>query len=85
MQTFLFFFFSFFVLDLNCWPGRMRKYNSGKILFCGTVLRRYVSQNIVAISGTLRLNRFTLLYVNYLIDRFSQLLRCEVVSHFINT
>ena len=63
----------------------MRKYYSGKILFCGTVLRRYVSQNIVAISGTLRLNRFTLLYVHYLIDRFSQLLRCEVVSHFINT
>ena len=57
----------------------MKKYCSGKILFCGTVLRRYVSQNIVAISGTLRLNRFTLLYVNYLIDRFSQLLRCEVV------
>ena len=62
----------------------MRKYNSGKILFCG-VLRRYVSQNIVAISGTLRLNRFTLLYVSYLIDRFSQLLRCEVALHFINT
>ena len=44
MQTFLFFFLSFFVLDLNCRPGRMRKYNSGKILFCGTVLRRYVSR-----------------------------------------
>ena len=43
-------------------PNRMRKYYSGEILFCG-VLRRYVSQNIVAITGTLRLNRFVLLYV----------------------
>ena len=50
--------------------------------FCG-FLRRYVSQNIVAITGNVRLNRFTLFYV--LIDRFSQLLRCEVVLHFINT
>ena len=32
------------------------------LLFC-CVLRRYVSQNIVAITETLRLNRFTLLYV----------------------
>ena len=40
----------------------MRKYYSWEILFCG-VLRRYFSQNIVAITGTLRLNRFTLLYV----------------------
>ena len=64
-------------------PSRMRKYYSGEMLFCG-VLRRYVSQNIVAITfGNLRLNRFTLFY--YLIDRFSQLLRCEVVFHFINT
>ena len=31
-------------------------------VFCG-VLRRYVSQNIVAITGNLRLNRFTLFYV----------------------
>ena len=43
-------------------PSRMRKYYSGEILFCG-VLRRYVSQNIVAITGNLRLNRFTLFYV----------------------
>ena len=40
----------------------MRKYYSREILSCG-VLRRYVSQNIVAITGTLWLNRFTLLYV----------------------
>ena len=40
----------------------MRKYHIGEILFCG-VLRRYVSQNIVTITGTLRLNRFTFLYV----------------------
>ena len=40
----------------------MRKYYSGEIRFCG-VLRRDVSQNIVAITGTLRLNRFTLLHV----------------------
>ena len=33
----------------------MKKYYYG-------VLRRYVSQNIIAITGTLRLNRFTLLY-----------------------
>ena len=44
--------------------------------FCG-FLRRYVSQNIVAITGNVRLNRFTLLYV------FNR--RCEVVLHFINT
>ena len=42
--------------------SRMRKYYSGEIQFCG-VLRRYVSQNIVAITGNLRLNRFTLFYV----------------------
>ena len=41
-------------------PSRMRKYYSGEILFC-TVLMCYVSQNIVAITGTLRLNRLTLL------------------------
>ena len=40
----------------------MRKYYSVEIKFCG-VLRRYVSQNIVAISRTVRLNRFSLLYV----------------------
>ena len=57
-------------------PSRMRKYYSWEILFCG-VLRRYVSQNIGAVTGNLRLNRLT--------DRFSQLLRCEVVLHFINT
>ena len=43
-------------------PSRVRKYYSGEILFCG-VLRRYVSQNIVAVTGNLRLNRFTLFYV----------------------
>ena len=35
----------------------MSKYYRGEILFCG-VLRRHVSQNIVAIIGALRLNRF---------------------------
>ena len=55
----------------------MRKYYSGEILF-SAVLRRYVSQNIVTITGTLWLNRFTLLYV------FLQLLRYEVALHFIN-
>ena len=55
----------------------MRKYYSGEILFSG-VLRCYVSQNIVTITGTIRLNRFTLLYV------FLQLLRYEVTLHFIN-
>ena len=55
----------------------MRKYYSGEILFSG-VLRRYVSQNIFTITGTLWLNRFTLLYV------FLQLLRYEVALHFIN-
>ena len=40
-------------------PSKMGKYYSGEILFCG-VLRRYVSQNIVAITGNLRLNSFTL-------------------------
>ena len=45
-------------------PSRMRKYYSGEILLCG-ILRRYVSQNIVAITvGNLRLNRFTLFYVS---------------------
>ena len=43
-------------------PSRMGKYYSGKILFCG-VLRRYVSQNVVAIPGNVRLNRFTLFYL----------------------
>ena len=43
-------------------PSRMRKYYRGEILFC-SVLWRYVSQNIVAIPGNLRLNRFTLFYV----------------------
>ena len=43
-------------------PSRMRKYYSGGILYCG-VLRHYVSQNIVTITGSLRLNRFRLLYV----------------------
>ena len=60
----------------------MRKYYSEEILFCG-VLRRYVSQNIVAITGTLRLNRF--ICCMYLTDWFSQLLRCDVELHFIDT
>ena len=34
----------------------MKKYYSLEILFCA-VLKRYVSQNIDAITGTLRLNR----------------------------
>ena len=59
-------------------PSRMRKY------YCG-VLRRFLSQNIVAITGTLRLNRFNLLYVFLKLTGFSQLLRCEVALHFINT
>ena len=41
----------------------MRKYYSGEILLCG-VLRRDVSQNIVALTfGNLWLNRCTLFYV----------------------
>ena len=40
----------------------MRKYYCAEFLFCGTV-RHYVSQNIFSIAGTLRLNRFSLLYV----------------------
>ena len=36
------------------------------VLWC--IKARYVSQNIVAIAGTLRLNRFTCCM--YLIDRF---------------
>ena len=60
---------------------------AGEILFCG-VLRNYVSHNINAIIRTLLLNRFNIadpLCCMYLIVRFSQLLRCEVVFHFINT
>ena len=52
-------------------PSRIRKYYSGEILFCA-VLRHYVSQNIVTITGNLRLNRFSLIV--YLIDTFLQLL-----------
>ena len=58
-----------------------------EILFCG-ILRHYVSQNIDAITGTLRLNIFDIadsLCCMYLIDRFSQLLRCEVPLHVIKT
>ena len=40
----------------------MRKYSSREILFCG-VLRHYNSQNIVTITGTVRLNRFSVMYV----------------------
>ena len=50
------------LIKKEIFPSRMRKYCSREILFCG-VLRRYVSQNIVAITGNLRLNRFTLFYV----------------------
>ena len=48
------------------------------------ILRHYVSQNIDPIT----LNRFGVadsLCCMYSIDRFSQLLRCEVALHFINT
>ena len=44
------------------WTDRFAHVNGKQPLFCG-VLRRYVSQNTVAITGTLPLNRFTLLYV----------------------
>ena len=60
---------------------------AGEILF-RVVLRHYVSHNIDAITGTLRLNRFDIaasLCCMYLIDRLSQLLRCEVALHYINT
>ena len=50
--------------------------------YCGA-LRRYVSQNIVAVTGILRLNRFTFLYVfNWYIF---VLLRSDVAIHLINT
>ena len=52
----------------------------GDILF-HAVLRHYVSRNIDAITGTLWLNIFDIadsLCCMYLIDRFSQFLRCEV-------
>ena len=51
-------------------------------------LRHYVSHNIDAISGTLWLNIFNIAGLPgcmYLIDRFSQFLRCEVALHFMNT
>ena len=51
------------------------------------VMRHHVSQNVDAITGTRWLNRFDItdsLYCMYLIDRFLQLLRCEVALHFIN-
>ena len=50
------------LIKKEIFPSRMRKYQSGEILFCG-VLRRYVSQNIVAITGNPQLNRFTFFYV----------------------
>ena len=65
----------------------MTKYYSQEILFCG-VLRDYVSQNNDVLTETLRLNRFDFadsLCCMYLIDRFSQLLRCEDALHSINT
>ena len=57
---------------------------SMELLFCD-VLRRYVSQNIDAITATLQLNRFDIedsLCCMYLIERFSQLFRCEAALHF---
>ena len=50
----------------------MRKYYSGEILFCG-VSRRYVSQNIVAISRNYwqSTDPFCCLYVIALIDFLS--------------
>ena len=44
------------------WTDRFALVNGKQPLFCD-VLRRYVSQNTVLITGTLQLNRFTLLYV----------------------
>ena len=69
------------------WLNGSRPLLRGKSFFCG-VLRNYVSQNINAITRTSLLNRFDIadpLCCMYLIVRFSQLLRCEVVFHFINT
>ena len=40
------------LIKKEIYPSRMGKY-SGEILFCG-VLRHYVSQNIVAVTGNLR-------------------------------
>ena len=59
----------------------------GDILF-HAVLRHYVSHNIDAITGTLWLNIFDVadsLCCMYLIDRFSQFLRCEVALLFKST
>ena len=59
----------------------------GDILF-HAVLRHYVSHNIDAITGTLWLNIFDIadsLCCMYLIDRFSQFLRCEVALLFKST
>ena len=58
-----------------------------EILF-RAVLRHYVSFNIDPITGTLCLSRFDIadsVCCMYLIDRFSQFLRCEVALHFRNT
>ena len=58
-----------------------------EILFRG-VLRYFLARDTGAITGTLRLNRFDIadsLCCMYLIDRFSQLLRCEVALHFMGT
>ena len=52
------------------------------------LLRHDVSQNIDAITGTLRLNSFDIadsLCCMYSIDRFWKLLRCKVSLYFINT
>ena len=52
------------------------------------LLRHDVSQNIDAITGTLRLNSFDIadsICCMYSIDRFWKLLRCKVSLYFINT
>ena len=52
------------------------------VLWCIEALR---FSGTVAITGILRLIRFTLFNFMFLINRFPQLLRCEVALHFINT
>ena len=60
--------------------------SSVNLLLNGTVLRKYNSLNIVAITYTVTLQiNIDSLCCMYLIDRFSQLLRCEVALHFVNT
>ena len=63
--------------------SRMRKYYTGKILFCvvywGVTILRILSQLLELYSW------IDSICCMYLIDKFSQLLRCEVLLHFINT